>query len=134
MIEKKEKGKSEKVKSELLEAYKKHLDEIFDQDTFNLTFDEREKLISEKMKDETCKVIEKHIKEDPKGISGNKHNPEESCLCECNTEALLCRDEQSNIKIFKREIKTKSGPVIVGEHGYYCTKCRKLFFSTKKNT
>lgn len=40
-------------------------------------------------------------------------------------EALLCRDEEGNIKIFKRKIKIKSGPVIVGEHGYYCTKCRK---------
>ena len=134
MTRKKLNDETEKQIDELMEKHREHLYEIFSKDTFNLTFDEREKLISEKMKDETCNVLEEHIKEDPKGISGHNHTPDESCLCVCNTEALLCRDEQGNIKIFKREIKTKSGPVIVGEHGYYCTKCRKLFFSTKKNT
>jgi len=133
MVKKDETGKSEKVKSELLEAYKKHLDEIFDQDTFDLTFDEREKLISKKMKKETCKVLEEHIKKDPQGISGHNEAPDESCLCDCNTEALLCRDENGNPKIFKREIKTKSGPVETGKYGYNCPKCRRLFFSTKKN-
>ena len=119
---------------ELVEQHREHLREIFSEDTFNLTFDEREKLISGKMKKETCKVLEKHIKDDPKGICEQNHKPDESCLCDCNTEALLCRDEDGNIKIFEREIKTKDGPVMTKEFGYDCPKCRSLFFSTKKKT
>jgi hypothetical protein len=132
MARKKLSDEVEKQIDALMEKHRENLYEVFDQDTFGLTFDEREKLISGKMKHEICEILEKHIKEDPQGICGNSE-PDESCLCDCGTEALLCRDEHGNIKIHKRVLKTKSGPVTEEEYGYYCSKCRRLFFSTKKN-
>lgn len=121
------------TKEELMETYRKHLDDIFEKGTFNLTFDEREQLISGKFKKETTRVLEKHIEKDPQGVSKNKE-PEETTLCHCGTEATLCRDENGNLKVSEREIKTKSGPVKIKEYGYYCSKERKVFFPSPKNT
>ena len=69
MTEKKVTQEVKETVDELIEKHKEHLYEIFAQDTFKLTFDEREKLIGGKMKDETCKILEKHIEEDPQGIN-----------------------------------------------------------------
>ena len=123
-----------KMKEELLEAYKKHLDEIFDPKNFNLSFDEREQLISGKMKKETSCVIEQHIEKDPEGISKNDYKPDETCMCPCGTEAVLSRDKDGKPRIFEREIKTKNKPIKIREYGYYCSKCRKVFFPSPQNT
>lgn len=117
---------------ELVGEYRKELREIFSEDTFDLTFDEREKLIDGKMDRGRCKVLQKHIEDDPDGISMNNYNPEETGLCRCGTCATLCRDEKGNTKIFSRQIKTKRGVVDVKEYGYYCSGCRKVFFPSSK--
>ena len=126
-----EKSNIAETKKELLEAYKKHLDEIFSPETFNLSFDERENLIHGKMKKETTNVMENHVEKDPKGIS---NEPAETCLCICGTEAMLYRDKNGDPRIFERKIKTKSGQVTIKEYGYYCSKDRKIFFPSPKNT
>ena len=130
----KERSDLKKIKRELIESYEKHLDEIFDSKTFNLSFDEREQLISGKMKKETNSVIEQHVEKDPEGISKNDYKPDETCMCPCGTEAILRRDKDGKPMIFEREIKTKDGPVKIREYGYYCSKCRKVFFPSPQNT
>ena len=130
----KERSDLKKIKRELIESYEKHLDEIFDSKTFNLSFDEREQLISGKMKKETNSVIEQHVEKDPEGISKNDYKPDETCMCPCGTEAILRRDKDGKPMIFEREIKTKDGPVKIREHGYYSSKCRKVFFPSPQNT
>ena len=136
----KEKGKKKvsdevkKVVDKLVEEHRDHLYEIFSKDTYNLSFDEREQLISGKMKKETNNVIEQHIEKDPEGISKNDYKPDETCMCPCGTEAILRRDKDGKPMIFEREIKTKDGPVKIREHGYYCSKCRKVFFPSPQNS
>lgn len=132
----KEKGTEKKLDGdvktaidELIEKHRTHLYEIFADNTFTLTFDEREKMIGGKMKEEICKILEKHIEKDPMGVHKNEDNPDETCLCPCGTEAVLCRDKNGKPRIFEREIKTKDGLVKIQEYGYYCSKCRKVFFS-----
>jgi hypothetical protein len=117
---------------ELVKEYRQGLEEIFAKDTFKLTFDEREKLIDHKIDKGRCRILEKHIEEDPDGISQNDNKPDEVSRCICGSCATLCRDENGDTKIFEREIKTKRGPIKVKEHGYYCSKCRKLFFPQRK--
>ncbi|MBI4689007.1 MAG: hypothetical protein HY754_01845 [Nitrospirae bacterium] len=101
-------------------------------DTFDLSFDEREKLIDGKVDKGRCKILQKHIEEDPEGISVNNYHPEETSLCLCGACTTLCRDEKGDIKIFSRQIKSKRGVVDVKEYGYYCSKCRKVFFPSPK--
>jgi len=120
----------QKTKDDLMEAYKKHLDEIFSDENFKLTFDQRERLIDEKLKKETTEIIEKHIEKDPKGVS---HSPAETCLCPCGTEAVLCKDSEGDPIVYERQLKTKNGPVTVKEYGYYCSTDRKFFFLTEKH-
>ena len=139
MVKEKEKGKKESSDAkntidDLVDNYRKQLEEIFSKDTFNLSFDEREQLISGKMKKETNNVIEQHIEKDPEGISKNDYKPDETYMCPCGTEAVLCRDKDGKPRIFERKIKTKDGPVKIREHGYYCSKCRKVFFPSPHNS
>ena len=119
---------------EIVKEYRQELREIFAKETFNLTFDEREKLIDRKMDKGRRQILEKHIEKDPDGISKNNNNPDEVSRCICGSCATLCRDEDGDIKVFEREIKTKRGPVAIKEHGYFCSKCRKIFFPSKKET
>jgi len=121
----------QKVKGDLMKKYEEHLDEIFANGTYDLTFDQREKLISKKLEKETTEIMERHIEKDPKGVS---KEPAETWLCMCQTEAVLCRDPEGNPVIYERHIQTKSGPVLVKEYGYYCTKDRKIFFPSQKDT
>lgn len=134
MKRKKERVDAEETINELVDAYREHLREIFAKDTFELSFDEREKLIDGKVQKERNRIIEEHIEKDPEGISKNNNNPDETSLCACKTEGILCRDKEGKVKIFKRTIQTKRGPVKIKEYGYYCTKCRKIFFPSPKDT
>ena len=135
MPKKKLTNEEKEIIDELTEAHRKHLYEIFTKDTFKLSFDEREKLISGKMDKEVCKILEKHIEEDPQGICKKKKKiPDETCLCPCGREAILKTDKKGTPKIFEREIKTASGTIKVEEYGYYCSKCRKIFFPSQKST
>jgi hypothetical protein len=128
MEHKKKTSDVEHLKQELLEKYKKHLDKLFAPETFNLTFDEREKLIDSLLDKGRCEVLEEHIEKDPDGIAKNDYHPDETQLCRCGSCAILCKDKEGKVRIFEREIKTKRGIVTVKEHGYYCSKCRKVFF------
>lgn len=121
-----------KAVDKLIEAKREELYEIFAEETFNLTFDQREKLIDSKLDKQRCEVLEKHIEEDPDGIARSNNKPQEVSKCICGGCATLCRDEKGNPKIFERDIKTKRGPVTVKEYGYYCSKCRKIFFPSEK--
>lgn len=135
MKDKKEKkSEVDRAIDKMVKEYRQELREIFAKDTFDLTFDEREKLIDSKIDKARCEILEKHIEKDPDGISKNNNNPDEVSSCICGSCATLCRDEKGNIKIYEREIKTKRGPITVQEHGYYCSKCRKIFFPSKKET
>lgn len=122
----------EEVKEGLLLDYKEHLDKIFAPETFDLTFDEREKLIDRVLDKERCKTLEEHIEKDPDGVTKNNYHPDETCLCYCGVCATLSRDDKGNPKIYNREIKTKRGIITTKEHGYYCSKCRKVFFPSPK--
>lgn len=129
--EKKVPDEVKKTIEELAEKYKEKLYEIFAKDTFDLTFDEREKLIDTKI--DTCRgdIIETHIDNDRKKNFRND-NPLETYLCNCGRESVLCKDTKGNPKIFERTIQTKRGPVKIKEYGYYCSKCRRSFFPSKK--
>lgn len=134
MEDRKKKSEVEQTINELVKEYRHELEEIFAKDTFNLTFDERENLIDRKIDKGRCQILEKHIEEDPDGISKNDNKPDEVSSCICGSCATLCRDEKGDIKIFEREIKTKRGVIKVTEHGYFCSKCRKIFFPSKEKT
>lgn len=123
----------EQTKKDLLNDYSKHLDEIFAKGTYDMSFDERETMISGKLAKEIASVMEKHLEEDPQSVDNN-NGPEEIILCPCGTIAILRKDEKGNPKIYKREIQTKDGPVNIKEYGYYCSKDRKIFFPSQKNT
>jgi hypothetical protein len=125
MTEKKVDPEVKKAVDEIVEAEREELYELFSEENFNLTFDQREKVIDTKLKEKACKLLEKHIELDPDGIS---KNPDETTLCHCGACSKLCRDTEGHIKTFKREIKTKQGIVEVEEYQYYCSKCRKVFF------
>ncbi|MFH0807767.1 MAG: hypothetical protein V2A57_05060 [Elusimicrobiota bacterium] len=118
----------EELKEELVKDYREHLDKIFASKTFDLTFDEREKLIDATLDKGRCKILEEHIEKDPDGVSKNNYQPDETCLCHCGTCAPLCRGKKGEPKVFEREIITKRGIVNTTEYGYYCQKCRKVFF------
>ena len=133
MTDKNETNDVKKEMDKMTEKYRERLHKIFSKDTFKLSFDEREKLISGEMKEETCDVLEKHIEEDPEGISKADSEPDDTCICVCGTESILRRDKDGHPRIYKRTIQTKSGPVEIKEHGYYCSKCRKVFFPSQKN-
>ena len=121
-----------KNKAEYLERCSKHYDEVFSKNTFNMTFDEREKLIFGKFKEESRQVLEEHIAEDPQSAKTDTE-PSASILCHCGTEADLVKDESGNPKIFNRDIMTKNGSITIEEHGYYCSKDRKIFFPSAEN-
>ncbi len=133
MTGKKDEEGLEKIKKEYLDRCCKHFDEVFSKDTFNLTFDEREKLIFGKFKEESREMLEKQIAQDPQSAKKNT-TPAESVLCHCGTEANLVKDEDGNPKIYKRQVTTKTGPIKIQEYGYYCSKDRKVFFPSAKNT
>jgi len=134
MRDKKKKIDIEKTKKELVEKYKKYVDEIFDSSTFNSTFDEIEKSVDSKFEKNRNDVIESRIEYDPAGISANDYNPDETCACICGACATLCRDDEGNVKTIERDIKTKRGIVKTREYGYYCSHCRKVFFPSAKET
>jgi len=133
--QKKEREKIERIKKELVEEYEKHLEEIFKSKKDSpLTFDEIENLVDGEMdtarSDIIRKVMENELEEKiHKGIK-----PEETSICICGTEVTICRDKQGKVKIFERPIQTKRGPVKLKEYGYYCPKCRKIFFPSEKRT
>jgi len=128
MVEKNYEQERDETVEKLVDEYREELKELFFKDTFELTFNEREKLIDSKLDKGRCKILEQHIEKDPDGISKNNNHPDETSLCHCGACSPLCRDEKGNPKMFDREIKTKRGIVITKEHGYYCSKCRKVFF------
>jgi DNA replication initiation complex subunit (GINS family) len=130
MTVKKKKIDIEKTKKEMLEVYKRKLDKIFDNSTYDLTFDEREKLIDSELDEDRCKVLEEHIESDPASIINKE--PDDTCVCPCGRCATLYRDDQGNPKILERTIKTKRGTVNIKEYGYYCSHCRKVFFPSEK--
>ncbi len=134
MNDKKTKIDIESKKKELVEKYKKYIDEIFDSSTFNSTFDEIEKFVDSKFEKNRNEVIEKRIEHDPDGISTNDYNPHETCACICGACATLCRNDDGTVKIMERDIKTKRGIVKTREYGYYCSHCRKVFFPSAKKT
>jgi hypothetical protein len=134
MNEKKGKIDIERRKNELVEKYKKHLDEIFEITSFDSTFDEIEKSVDSRFEKNRNEVIETRIECDPDGISANDYNPDETCSCICGACATLCRDDDGNAKITERDIKTKRGKVKTREYGYYCSHCRKVFFPSAKKT
>lgn len=115
-----------------MNKYREHLYEIFSKDpTFNLTFDEIEQLVDEKMETDRSDVIAKYIEKGLDETSSNK-NPDGTCLCVCGTSTILCRNKEGKPKVFERTIQTKRGHVKIKEYGYYCSKCRKIFFSYEK--
>jgi len=120
-----------KAIDEIIEADREELYEFFSEEKFDLTFDQREKLINTKLKEKACKVLEKHLHFDPDGVS---NDPNETTLCHCGACAKVCRDANGSIKTFTRKIKTKQGIVDINEHGYYCSKCRKVFFPSPQKT
>jgi hypothetical protein len=128
----KERESIEKDKKELVEGYEKDLDEIFKHKNSNLTFDEIEKLVDEKMDTARSDVIEKFIEKGQEKKSQEGIEPEETYACACGTEATLCRDDNGKVEIFERAIQTKRGHVKTKEIGYYCSKCRKVFFPSKE--
>lgn len=134
MNDKKKKKDIEIKKKELVEKYKKHIDEIFDSSAFNSTFDEIEKSVDSKFEKNRDEVIESLIECDPDGISAKDYNPDETCACICGACATLSRDDDGNVKITERDIKTKRGIVTTREYGYYCSHCRKVFFPSAKKT
>lgn len=116
-----------KAIDELIESQRQDLYEIFAKETFDLTFDEREKLIDSKIDIHRCEILQRHLEKDPDGIS-EENEPEETSECACGNSGILKRDEDGNIKIYKRDVKTKRGLVTIQEYGYFCSKCRKVFF------
>jgi len=132
MTNKKDSSDVEKLKEELLNDYKEHLDKLFAAETFDLTFDEREKLIDKAVNKNRCKILTEHLEKDPDGVSKNNYHPDESSLCQCGACAPLHRDKNGEPKVFKREIKTKGGSITVQEYGYYCSQCRRIFFPSPK--
>ncbi|MCK4423037.1 MAG: hypothetical protein KAV18_03095 [Candidatus Omnitrophica bacterium] len=132
MVKKEITPEVKKAIDELFEKQKQDLYEIFAEETFDLTFDEREKLIDSKIDKARCEILEKHIAQDPDGVFKNKGIPDELAECLCGNSAILSRDERTgDIKIYEREIKTKRGAIKVKEHGYFCCKCRKIFFPSE---
>jgi len=132
MPQKNQGGKIEKLKEHLTQDYRKKLDEIFSQETFDLSFDEREKLIDQKIDKQRNHVLQTHLEKDPDGIVEDNNLPEQTKLCVCGCCTILCKDENGNPKIFIRQLKTKRGLLTVKEYGYYCSKCRKVFFPSEK--
>ncbi len=130
---KKEKTDREETINELVDEYREQLRNIFNETKSKRTFDEIEKLVDEKIDAERSNIISKCIEEEIEKFSKNK-DPEQTCLCVCNTEAILCKDKEEKLKIFERTLQTKRGPVKMKEYGYYCSKCRKIFFPSKKRT
>lgn len=128
MAKGKKKSEVDKTINDMVEKYRDKLKEIFAKDTFNLTFDEREKLIDGKIDKARCEILEKHLEKDPGNKCKPNYSPDETEICLCGNPATLCRDDNGNRKIFEREIKTKNGLVKVTEYGYFCSKCRKVFF------
>ncbi len=121
-----------KAIDELFEKQKQDLYEIFAEETFDLTFDEREKLVDSKIDKARCEILEAHIAQDPDGMLKNKGLPDELTQCLCGNSAILSRDERTgDIKTYEREIRTKRGTIKVKEHGYFCCKCRKIFFPSE---
>lgn len=117
-------------KEKLLKDYEKKLDKLFSADTDDFTFDQLENMLDDQLKDSFTNTLEERIDKEPFSSSDI---PDETCVCSCGTESLLCRDNNGNPKVFEREIKTKNGAITVKEFGYYCEKDRK-FFSPKKKT
>lgn len=116
----------------LVEEYKEQLRELFKHRKTPLTFDELEKLVDEKLDTNRNEVIEKIVEnEQEKNIRSNGE-PEETSVCVCGTEVTICRDKKGNPKIFERKLQTKRGHVKLKEYGYYCPKCRKIFFPSKE--
>lgn len=125
-------GSIEKTKEDLLERYEKDLGEIFKHKNTGLTFDELEKLVDEKMDTARSDILQMLVEREQERKSAEGIEPEETCICVCGTEVRLCRDKGGNPKIFERTVQTKRGPVKIKESGYYCSKCRKIFFPSEK--
>jgi hypothetical protein len=130
--QKKRKPDVEQFKEKMLQKFKDRLDKLFAPETFDLTFDEREKLIDAMLDKGRCEVLEEHIEKDPHGIAKNDYTPDETQSCHCGACAPLCRDAHGNPKFFEREVKTKRGSIKTKEYGYFCSKCRKVFFPSPK--
>jgi hypothetical protein len=132
MVEREKKSEVEQKIDKMVDKYREELKELFAEETFDLTFDQREKLIDSKIDKARCEILEKHIEQDPDGIFKNKGIPDELAQCLCGNSAILCRDERTgDRKIYDREIKTKHGIVKTKEYGYHCCKCRKIFFPSE---
>lgn len=129
-----EKGmeKIDGIKEELVEECEKDLEEIAKSTDRPLTFDEIEKLVDEKLDTARNEVIAKIVENKQEKKMRSNGEPEETSICICGTEATISRDSKGKIKIFEREIETKKGTVKMKEYGYYCTKCRKVFFPSKE--
>ena len=119
-----------KTVEELTEKYRNKVYEIFSKDTFKLTFDEREKLIDEKVDSCRSDLIETHIEKDRKETY-NDDKPNETYLCICGRESILRKNKAGDPQIFERTLQTKRGTVKIKEYGYYCSKCRNVFFPSK---
>ena len=132
MEQEKRKGKNEETKQGLVEEYEKDIDEIFKASDKPLTFDEIEKLVDEKMDTARNEVIQKIIEKKQEKETRKNGEPEETSICICGTEVTLCRDKKGNPETFKRELHTKRGHIKQKEFGYYCPKCRKVFFPSKE--
>lgn len=124
----------EKTKKNLVEDYEKDLDEIFKSNDRPLTFDEIEKLVDEKMDTARNEVIQKVIEIEQEKKTQENGDPEETSICICGTEVLICTDKKGNPEIYERKLQTKKGYVKMKEYGYYCPKCRKIFFPSKERT
>lgn len=123
----------EQTKKALLEKYSQQLDELFASETFNLSFDERERLITGKLDESALVILEEHLQRDPESTEQNT-SPAPSALCYCGAESNLILDENGCPKKHRREIKAKTGPVMVEEYGYLCSCCRRIFFPCPKET
>lgn len=124
----------EETKKGLIEKYEGDLDEILKASDRPLTFDEIEKLVDEKMDTARNEVIQKIIEKKQEKETCKNGEPEETSVCVCGTEVTLCRDKKGNPKLFERELQTKRGSIKQKEFGYYCPKCRKVFFPSKERT
>lgn len=132
MVQRKKNSEVDQRIDKMVDKYREELKEIFAEETFDLTFDQREKLVDSKIDKARCEILEAHIAQDPDGLLKNKGLPDELTQCLCGNSAILSRDERTgDIKIYEREIKTKRGTIKVKEHGYFCCRCRKIFFPSE---
>lgn len=133
-MEEGKKGKDvEGIKKGLEEEYEKDLaEEVFKSKDRPLTFDEIEDLIDKKMDRSRNKIIQEVIEKGQSKKMKANGGPEETSVCVCGTEVTLCRDDKGNPKVYEKQIQTKRGYVKLKEYGYYCSKCRKVFFPSKE--